>query len=156
MYKIRSFSYGTAIVLVILFLAGCAKQGARPAHPIYKQQEKTSETKELTQKQQNESSAAMKLVERGKNQYNEGFFQDSMQTFEKAINIEPNNGEAYFWMAKSNFAIGDYDNAGQLLDQAKNYLSGSEWDPKIKKLDKEINYRKDQAKDMLDDADKYY
>ena len=124
-------------ILVFLLIFSCAKQTEKGKVTRDGRREiltpipsKRSSTPEY--------NATQRLVERGKREISHNRFEKATQTLEAAINIEPSNGEAYFWLAKANLMLGDSENAMQLLDRALVYLSNDEWIKKAEDLHNEI------------------
>lgn len=131
----------TAFVLVLLFLFSCAKQEPKSGHKqIDKDYTEQGEIQEQDLSEPTpESSAANSVVQNGIKEYNREEYEKAGRTFESAINMEPSNGEAYYWLAKTNFKMGDMENAKQFLYKASQYLTGDEWEKKLHDLEKEID-----------------
>lgn len=129
-----------AAAILILFLFSCAKQAKPPARPTEQpQKQEIEQTMPATPVVKTpESSASTRLIEQGKSNYNAGQYQKAMQSLEAAVNLEPDNGEAYYWLSRSNLALDDKDNAKQYLDTARSYLSDDDWLQKLDELQKEI------------------
>jgi tetratricopeptide (TPR) repeat protein len=55
--------------------------------------------------------------------------------FQDAINVDPRNGEAYYYLALTDFYLGQYDESVGLLDKAKALLGYDErWLERIENL----------------------
>lgn len=69
---------------------------------------------ELTPKRE----ASQRVVQVGKEYLETGALDKAVQTFQEAINVDPENGVAYFFLAFSLFRSGLYEDALGLLDRA--------------------------------------
>ncbi|PIR16633.1 MAG: hypothetical protein COV46_07460 [Deltaproteobacteria bacterium CG11_big_fil_rev_8_21_14_0_20_49_13] len=72
--------------------------------------------------------ASVKVVEEGRREMAAGNFEVAEKQFQEAINIDPNNGIAYYYLARSEFELEKYEQASGILDKAEDLLAGSkEW-----------------------------
>lgn len=79
--------------------------------------------------------ASMRLVERGKTMIDENDPEAAVSVLRDAINIDPSNGVAYFYLANANIALGNAESAAGLLDKAEALLGADEeWMEKIDEL----------------------
>lgn len=127
----------------LLFTAGCSPK--RPPVKRFKQKppvqkierEKTSVPgvkKEVIRKESAssvyattpKSRASSKMVETGRGHLAAGNFSDAERVFQDAVNVDPNNGIAYYYLAKTKFELGQFVPANGLLDKAEALLAGSE------------------------------
>jgi len=71
----------------------------------------------------------------GRQKMSLGEFDPAKRSFQEAINIDPANGIAYYYLARSKFELGEYQQALGVLDKAEELLSGSkEWEETIQTL----------------------
>lgn len=84
-------------------------------------------------------SASTSLVSKGKRSLDEGDYAKALNTFKEAILIDSTNGVAYYYMAKTQFMLQNYDQAMGILDKAESLLQNSdEWLEAIKTLREQI------------------
>lgn len=77
----------------------------------------------------------MKMVNIGREYLDRGEGDKATQTFQEAINVDADNGVAYFFMAKALIFAKSYDDAGGLLDRAETMLAAyPEWLDQIYQL----------------------
>jgi len=79
--------------------------------------------------------ASSKQVETGKIKFYDNAYEDAQRAFQQAINIDPENGIAYYYLARTKYELGNYQQALGVLDKAETLLQGSsEWEETIKAL----------------------
>lgn len=84
-------------------------------------------------------AASQKLVDEGQKFLDGAEYERALYKFEEAINIDPSNGEAYYYMAKTQAELGANDEADGLLDKAESLLgSRAPWGERIASLRQEI------------------
>src|SRR3989338_8610550 len=72
--------------------------------------------------------ASAKMVEDGRRLLVSGDVQGASLAFQEAINVDPKNGIAYYYLAKAKFELGEHVQASGVLDKAEELLQGSkEW-----------------------------
>ena len=135
------------ILLAIIFVASCAKQTKGPYKQVKRGQKEILIQENTEPAESSEYSAAQELVNKGKKEFNSGDFEKASRTFEAAINMEPGNGVAYFWLAKTNLELNDIENAKQLLDRASIYLTDDDWKEKIEALKEEIDQSENETQE---------
>lgn len=83
--------------------------------------------------------ASQRLVQIGQSYLEVGQTDKAVQTFQEAINVDSENGVAYFYMAKALSRRGSYDDALHLLERAATFLGGEEpWRERVEGLRVEI------------------
>lgn len=150
--KIKNFSFLVCVFsilfLVFNFCSGCAATSQKPAYKhlpkksvqkvkIEKERApETGATKEIIKTEPKPLSAAVtpkarasvKMVEDGRREMAAGNIESAERKFQDAINIDPNNGIAYYYLARAKFELGSYQQANGVLDKAEELLAGSkEW-----------------------------
>lgn len=81
----------------------------------------------------------MRLVEKGKGYLDGGDFEKAKSVFRDAVNVDSNNGIAYYWLAITQARIGETDVAMGLLDKADALLSRDpEWSERIDQARKDM------------------
>jgi len=72
--------------------------------------------------------ASIKLVEEGRQLLAGENAEAAQGAFQQAITVDPNNGLAYYYLARARFELGEYQNADGVLDKAEDLLEASpEW-----------------------------
>lgn len=139
-------------ICLLFFLASCAKTTSTgrfkhlPPKKVKIEHERAPETgakKEiirtepayLAMAQTPKAKASEKMVETGRVQLAQGNFESAQNIFQEAINIDPANGIAYYYLAKAKFELGMFAQANGVLDKAEELLQGSkEWMEAVAKL----------------------
>lgn len=93
-------------------------------------------------------------MQAGKEYLDAGQTEKAVQTFQEAINVDPENGLAYFYLAFSLYQTKSYDDALGLLDRAETLLAPfPEWEEEVIKLKKGIEEEKrEKIKDKSDNV----
>lgn len=121
------------LLVVLSFVGGCAEKGGKristgkriPHKDVIRPAEmETSPEKEAMTPQR---VASQQLVAKGLSFMDEKNYELAAVRFQDAINVDPRNGEAYYYMALADYYMGQYDTAVGLLDKAQALL---EYDPK--------------------------
>ncbi|MDO8643916.1 MAG: tetratricopeptide repeat protein [bacterium] len=93
---------------------------AKPAEPSLP----TKPAPALTPKRE----ASQKIVRLGENYLESNELDKAIQTFQEAINVDFENGIAYYFLAKAFYQKGDFDDALGVLDRAQSLLvDDEEW-----------------------------
>lgn len=75
------------------------------------------------------------MVEMGRSYLEKQEFDKAIQTFQEGINVDPDNGIAYYFLAKGLYFTRQYEDALGLLDRAASLLTAyPEWMEEIFKL----------------------
>jgi len=137
----------TAVVLIVAvsFLAGCAKE-TKPAHkriPPTERREPKDAIRPYEQTPEAHATPARlasdRLVEKGNAFLGDDDLGRAKSKFRDAVNVDPNNGTAYYWLAITQARLGENDVALGLLDKADALLSRDpEWSEKIDKARKDM------------------
>jgi len=69
--------------------------------------------------------AAAGVIESGRRELVAGNYEKAEGFFQEAINIDPDNGISYYYLARAKFELGQYQQAGGVLDKAERLLQGS-------------------------------
>lgn len=79
--------------------------------------------------------ASQRTVQKGITQLNNNNYDQALQIFQDAVNIDPFNGVAYYYLASANNYLEEKDVAMGLLDKAESLLQYEpEWLEKIEEL----------------------
>ncbi len=142
---------GFALLIFSLAFVGCAKKPAykhvpqkAPSAKVEKERSpETGAKKEIIRAEPRTPStmatpqarASAKLLDAGRQKMSLGEFDPAKRSFEEAINIDPANGVAYYYLARAKYELGEYQQALGVLDKAEELLSGSkEWSETIQTL----------------------
>ena len=138
----------TGLVTVIFVLSflfnSCASVGQKPSPKKFTPKTKierenvpeTGAKKEIIRQEPKpvafgatpKARASAKMVEDGRRSMIAGEYEAAQRAFQDAINIDPGNGVAYYYLAKAKYELGQYEQAGGVLDKAEELLAGSkEW-----------------------------
>ncbi len=145
--RIRTRRVLTALALVAIagVLASCAKE-KRPAHkriPPTERREPKDAIRPYEQAPETVSTPARqasdRLVEKGRSFLDDGELERAKSTFRDAVNVDSNNGVAYYWLAITQGRLGEADVALGLLDKADALLSRDpDWSERIEKARKDM------------------
>lgn len=136
----------TALALIVItsVLASCAKE-KRPAHKRLPPERREPKDAIRPYEQAPEVAATParqasdRLVEKGKAFLDDGELERAKSTFRDAVNVDSNNGVAYYWLAIAQGRLGETDVALGLLDKADALLSRDpDWSEKIEKARKDL------------------
>jgi Tfp pilus assembly protein PilF len=145
--RIRTRRVLTALALVAIasVLASCAKE-TKPAHKRLPKTERREPKNAIRPYEEAPEAAATparqasdRLVEKGKSFLDDGKLGRAKSTFRDAVNVDSNNGVAYYWLAITQGRLGETDVALGLLDKADALLSRDpDWSEKIGKARKDL------------------
>jgi tetratricopeptide (TPR) repeat protein len=133
--KIYSINIKLIVVTCILgfsmALSGCARSVMQPQTDIYRETpQKTDELKEDTGKAgiSPRVLAALQLTEQGRIFLENNQPDDAIGIFERALNLNPDNGRNYYYLAEAWLMKGNIDQAAEFNRLAEIYLKDdSEW-----------------------------
>ena len=128
------YTFFILIFALVLTVSSCAKHGAR--HPKAKYSEPpVVETPQAGP----EREASNHLIKEGQKYLNFGMYNQAAYSFQEAVNVDPNNGAAYYYLAYTKYRSGEYGRVPILLDRASSLLKGDEkWEWKIEKLQESV------------------
>lgn len=87
-----------------------------------------------------ERRASDALMERGKNALDQNLFEEAFDSFQEAANVDPTNGEAFYYLALVKYRTGDYAAVGDFLDKAEALLGNNPaWTEKLEILRRDIS-----------------
>ncbi len=70
--------------------------------------------------------ASLQVVAHGKEQLAQKQYESALQLFQEACTLDGSNGIAYYYLARTHYALGNYTQAGGLLDRAETLLGDSD------------------------------
>lgn len=83
--------------------------------------------------------ASLKVVNAGGHYLEQGETDKAIQTFQEAINIDSDNGIAFYFLAKALYKKESYDEALGILERAQVLLSGNpDWAREVNRLRESI------------------
>lgn len=81
------------------------------------------------------SSPASSLIKQGIAKLEAEQFEQAEWKFEEAVNIDPDYGPSYYWLARSRYKLQGAEQALGLLEKARSLLQGSQiWVDRIQKF----------------------
>lgn len=84
-------------------------------------------------------NSSMGMIGKGKKLYDSEKYEKALGVFQEAIIIDSTNGMAYYYMAKTRYALSQYEEALGILDKADSLLgSMDEWKEAISLLRSQI------------------
>lgn len=132
------------LVIAVLFLSSCVEKFGKK--PRYKKITKEPAVEEIapypadrgaTTPQRN---ASARIMDKGVTELNAGNYEQALQTFQSAVNVDSSNGIAYYYLALSNFKLERPDVALGLLDKAEALLQHAPvWMDKVQTLRSSIH-----------------
>ena len=120
----------TCILGFSMALSGCARSVMQPHTDIYRETpQKNDELKEDTEKAISPRVlAALQLTEQGRIFLENNQPDDAIGILERALNLNPDNGRNYYYLAEAWLMKGNIDQAAEFNRLAKIYLKDdSEW-----------------------------
>jgi len=145
MRKINLFiSLFVVFFIFVLSSAGCVKQGHKK-EPVKKTERKverkTTEVKTQFNVYENtpRRKASDRIVEKGMLEFQSKKYEQALQLFQDAVNVDSSNGVAYYYLALTNIELDRKNAANGLLDKAEALLSHEPgWLEKIENVRKSI------------------
>ncbi len=131
-----------ACLLISFIFASCAGTGGRPKPKHFVPKPKVEYAPETGAKKEviktepaplviastPKARASAKMVEEGRRDLAAGNAEGAEKRFQDAINVDPNNGIAYYYLARAKFELEKFEQANGVLDKAEDLLAGSkEW-----------------------------
>lgn len=117
------------------FKKGPAKRIPTAKKPVSKDVIRPADMQPPQQPVTPQNIAAQKLIRDGQMYLDQKNYELAAVRFQDAINVDPRNGEAYYYLALSDFYLELYDEAVGLLDKAKALLQYDErWVERIENL----------------------
>ena len=129
------------MVLILSITAGCAATGGGKKFPSKAPKQKiehekapdTGARKEIIRNEPKppeigstpKARAAAGVLESGRKELAAGNNEKAEDLFQQAINIDPANGIAYYYLARAKYELGQYQQAMGVLDKAEGLLQGS-------------------------------
>ena len=129
--------------LVLVLLSACATTTGRYKHLPpkrikieHKRAPETGARKEIIRSEPKvfaaastpKAKASANMVEAGRRELANANFEPAERIFQEAINIDPSNGVAYYYLARAQFELGLFGQSSGVLDKAEELLAGSkEW-----------------------------
>ncbi|OGQ26180.1 MAG: hypothetical protein A3F89_07160 [Deltaproteobacteria bacterium RIFCSPLOWO2_12_FULL_50_11] len=118
------------VVLLVLTLPACGRRGAHHPKPTYAKPPVVESPRPGPERE-----ASNHLLDEGKKYLDFGMYNQAAYSFQEAISIDPNNGEAFYYLASTKYREGEYGRVPSLLDRASLLLQGNEeWGKKIQEL----------------------
>jgi|GEM_PF-6664634 len=133
-------------LLAVFFISACASIEKKPVKkyvPKSKVEREGEVKKEVIRTEpapfvvssSPKARASAKMVDEGRTLLSNGQVETAERKFQEAVNIDPDNGVAYYYVAKSKFELGEKEQALGVLDKAEGLLAGSkEWIDTINEL----------------------
>lgn len=79
--------------------------------------------------------ASQKIVQMGEEYLQKGLIDKALHTFQEAVNVDSENGVAYFFLAKALYEAKAYEDALGLLDRADSLLASyPDWHEAVSQL----------------------
>jgi tetratricopeptide (TPR) repeat protein len=128
------------VVLCLVFGACSFKKGPVKRIPTAKKPPqkdviRPADTQPVERPVTPQNVASQKLIRDGMALLDEKNYELAAVRFQDAINVDPRSGEAYYYLALTDFYLGQYDESVGLLDKAKALLSYDErWLERIENL----------------------
>lgn len=86
------------------------------------------------------TSPAISLVSEGIEKLKADLIDDAEWKFEEAVNLDPNYGPAYYWLARVKYRLGNTTQCFELLKKATGLLQNSEeWLTRVQEFSDHIN-----------------
>lgn len=100
--------------------------------------------------------ASDRLVDKGKTSLDAKNYDQALQLFQDAANVDPSNGVAYYYLALTDHYLGEQNTAAGLLDKAESLLRSDQyWMGKVEELRALITGEKPQVAPLPPVVDQY-
>ena len=117
------------------FKKGPAKRIPTAKKPAEKDVIRPADTQPVERPVTPQNIAAQKLIRDGQTYLDQKNYELAAVRFQYAINVDPRNGEAYYFLGLADFYLEQYDEAMGMLDKAKALLQHDErWIERIENL----------------------
>ena len=141
-------------ILVVLF-AGCAKE--RPKRPPEEISIPTRPAPSVPEALSPKREASQRIVQMGKEYLEAGNADKAVQTFQEAINVDPENGVAFFFMSLGLYQMHLFDDAMGILERAGALLNPyPDWRGEVEQLRARIEAEKEAAPATEPAGEGYY
>ncbi len=111
------------MTIFVLVAAGCARQTVQ------------NETRPPNAREK----ASIQLTREGRQQLNQGQTDNAIRLLEKAIGLDPNNGQSYYYLARAWLKKERFSEAKEFNDLAKIYLQDDQqWTRRVEKQAQQI------------------
>lgn len=140
---------------LIFLAAGCAKERPRrtPEEVSIPTRPAPSVSESLSPKRE----ASQRIVQIGKNYLEAGDDDKAVQTFQEAVNIDPENGVAFFFMSLGLYRLHLFDDALGILERADTLLAPySDWHEEVVRLRYSIEASKAEEQEKGPETEGYY
>ena len=118
------------ILLSAILLSGCAVQAIQTRDNRSSSSSSSGSSRPMTPRE----NAARQLAQEGIHHLSTGNPDNAIRSFEKAIGLNPNNGQCYYYMAQAWLAKGSASEAREFNNLARDYLADDErWQSRIRK-----------------------
>jgi tetratricopeptide (TPR) repeat protein len=107
------------LILLTLILAGCVPP--KPAPPSEEATIVELPPPEVSPRR----AASLRLVEEGRRDLQSSLFERGAQKFAKALEVDPGNPHAYFFLGLARFRVNRFEEAAELFSRAGNLFADS-------------------------------
>lgn len=123
---------GTALAVLLLLMGGCAAAG--PASPLPSRTRPVAVPPSERQKEAPGDLAALEITEEARILLEEGRTGDAIRLLERAVNLHPESGRSWYWLAEAWIARGGYRQAAEFNGLAEAYSVGErEWEIRVRR-----------------------
>ena len=154
-------SLAMTIILCFTFIA-CPPAAKKPAKKVPKAKQEEKKPAEVSrpaaapQAETPQRKASDRLVEKGKASIDSKSYDQAAGLFQDAMNVDPSNGVAYYYLALTDHYLGQGGAAAGLLDKAESLLRGDKyWAQKIEELRTLVTGEKPQVAPLPPVIDQY-
>lgn len=131
------------LILLCFFLTACPpavkKRPVRPTPPKVVPAPVIQAPPPVPEPSRPERNASNDFLLQGKEKLEAQEYPGAMNLFHEAINLDPSNGPAYYYLAWSKYLSGDNEEILEILDRAEGLLSGrKDWLPAIHSLRQQV------------------
>ena len=110
-------------IVVVFIVSGCsAKQPASSPSPRHGPPPQTQEADKAPEQPRPRVLASLQLTEQGRVLLERGYPDDAMTMLERSINLNPTNGQNYYYMAQAWLLKGNTAQAEEFNSLAETYL----------------------------------
>ena len=140
--KTHYFASVACMLVLLVFMAGCAPLRRPPAPPVPEQPTAippdAPEALDALETLEPRHNASLQLTAQARALLKQERYDDAIRALERAVGLYPRNGQSYYYMAEAWLEKGNFSQAAEYNRLAEMYLEDTVWGARIDKQRREI------------------